>query len=730
MSSIGLGNPVNAQISPPGDVDWYKFEAVAGRTYVIELFNVSSSLGLEDGYNCGRRGWGLWTAISNPNLVEIGKQCYNNAGGTFQSKQSFIAGESGTYYIKVAPHEDSVSGSYSLHVLPKYDEPGAMWDETTFEPNNASANAYLITPGYEHALTSVIEQHNPIYHTEEADHDWYRFDAVEGRTYVVELFNVSSSLGLEDGYYNCGESGRGLWLLIQNPSYEKVAKQCQNTSGNNVQISTIFTAGSSGPYYIMVMPHDDSVSGSYSIRVLPKYDETGASWDSTTFEPNNRAVNAYAMTPGYTGALSSTIEQHKTENYAPVPDVDWYRFDAVEGRTYVVELFNVSSSLGLEGRGLWLLIQNPSYEEVAKQRKNTSGNNVQISTIVTAGSSGPYHIMVMPHDDSVSGSYSIRVLPKYDEPGASWDSTTFEPNNRAVNAYAMTPGYTGALSSTIEQRKAENYAPVPDVDWYRFEAVAEQTYIAELYSVSSSLGINKGDNCYWLRDRRGLWLLVLDGAFNEIAKQCDSDMSEDVTTSVEFTPGKRGVYYIGVYVQEDNVSGSYAIRVRRPQDVPPTATPIVTPSPSVTSTPELTVTVVPTTTTTPIPSEPPSIAIDPTTGKPGSRFVLSGTNFGTVTHVAIAVNGKNVANTSIISDSMTIALVTAEDAKVGIYRVTITEASSSLAADDPLASVEYTLEEAAPLREDQPEGATSVDVPVSVEPETTVPPVYLPIVVR
>jgi hypothetical protein len=83
-----------------------------------------------------------------------------------------------------------------------------------------------------------------------------------------------------------------------------------------------------------------------------------------------------------------------------------------------------------------------------------------------------------------------------------------------------------------------------------------------------------------------------------------------------------------------------------------------------------------------------------------------------------------------MSDSMTIVLMTNAAAKAGIYRITITTASSSLAADDPLASVEYTLDEAAPLREDQPEGATAVDVPTSIAPESLFPLVYLPIVVR
>ena len=48
--------------------------------------------------------------------------------------------------------------------------------------------------------------------------------------------------------------------------------------------------------------------------------------------------------------------------------------------------------------------------------------------------------------------YSLRVLPKYGEFGASWDAQTFELNNSEANAYALLPGREQALTSTIEQR--------------------------------------------------------------------------------------------------------------------------------------------------------------------------------------------------------------------------------------------------------------------------------------
>jgi hypothetical protein len=92
------------------------------------------------------------------------------------------------------------------------------------------------------------------------------------------------------------------------------------------------------------------------------------------------------------------------------------------------------------------------------------------------------------------------------------------------------------------------------------------------------------------------------------------------------------------------------------------------------------------------------------------------------------VNGEFVVNVSISDGSFTLVLMTAQDAQAGVYQADAVT-TEGLAADETLASIRYTLDADAPLREEQPAEATSVDVPASIAP-MEVPPVYLPLVRR
>ena len=179
----------------------------------------------------------------------------------------------GTTYIKVQPNASTVSGSYSIRLLPNHDEPGATWDPFTFEPNNYRANAYAITPGVTNALTSEIEVRNGNFSTNAVDRDWYRFKAIAGQFYTIELFDVAPSIAIDSGY-NCSNSSyityNGLGMKVFDRNYDELFKQCEpNSTGGSVHHSRTFKAGINGEYYILVIPNASTASGNYSIRVLP-----------------------------------------------------------------------------------------------------------------------------------------------------------------------------------------------------------------------------------------------------------------------------------------------------------------------------------------------------------------------------------------------------------------------------------------------------------------------------
>jgi hypothetical protein len=119
---------------------------------------------------------------------------------------------------------------------------------------------------------------------------------------------------------------------------------------------------------------------------------------------------------------------------------------------------------------------------------------------------------------------------------------------------------------------------------------------------------------------------------------------------------------------------------------------------------------------TPDPLPSPVLNLNYSTGMPGSRFVLTGANFEGGSAITITVNGQNVETISTTADgTFTLVLVTDQNAQLGNYRVSIA-LSNSVAANGTSVTTRYILDDTAPLRQEQPEGATLIDVPISIAP--------------
>ena len=437
ISEIGADRPVTGRLtaapegSENGDQDWYTFSAVAGERYVVEVFDVANTLSLvPKEYNCGdgyKKYYGLILIVTDPSSNEVSKRCTPWGPGNVHTMVAFTAGVSGDYRFQIMSHSPNVEGGYNLRVLPKYDQPDAKWDGVTFEPNNYMENAYPIVPGRENALTSTIGHRNPAFSTTNADHDAYRFEAVAGQTYVVELFNVSSTLALKSSKYDCGDGYKnheGLWLGIFDPFGNEVARQCTHYGTGNVHKLIQFTAGNDGFFHILIYPQEGTVVGNYGLRVLPKYDEPNASWDELSYEPNNRSANAYNLKLGSGTGVVSTIENKSTAFSTNYADQDWFYFVGEAGKTYLIELGDVSDTLTLksvrydcgEGHkdhtGLWLGVFDPTVNELARQCSSNGSDNVYSFIEFTASRDGEYYLLVYTHDSSVSGEYHIEVREK------------------------------------------------------------------------------------------------------------------------------------------------------------------------------------------------------------------------------------------------------------------------------------------------------------------------------
>ena len=568
LSAIGLDNPVAADIHTPGNLDWYKFEVVTGRTYVVEVYNLDVGLGRAGGGNCERfaNHIGLGLVIHDTSVTELRRQCAPFASGAVQNSLLFKATATGLFTLAVVPQSSAanVFGSYMLRILPRHDEPGAAWDNTTAEPNNRNEIAYEILPGLANAQTRTIEERNVAFATSFVDIDVFRINAVQGRTYVVELFNVDAAIA-SDGGANCERfaSHRGLAMVLYQPDNVEIARQCSLWSTGNVHNSLQFTAQFSGSYYVNIYPNANTarVFGAYHIRVLPKYDEEGAAWDSTTFEPNNRLVNAYPIQVGRLNAISSTIEERPVGFSTHFTDIDSYRFQGEADQRYVVELFNVNSNLGKEGgascerfathRGLALFVFSPVRDNPIAGRCAPAGHgNVHTLAEFTADAAGQFLIQVYANSNDVTGSYQLRVLPTYDDPAASWD-IGLEPNNRLTNAYPLAVDPCG-VTTAIDRRRPSFLTNNADLDWFVFNATENEQYKLALSAIEATLQV------------KGLYLQLHNREGTQLQRKVGKNGVE-----LTFTAGYTGPYYAAVYPEEQsfnvpsNSSGSYHISVSK-----------------------------------------------------------------------------------------------------------------------------------------------------------------------
>jgi hypothetical protein len=342
--------------------------------------------------------------------------CELLGSGNTHVRLSFTAGSSTTYYIQIFAGNSNLTGGYRLRILPGYGEEGSAWEETTFEPNDDRTNAYLINVGRETPLSAAIEPRETQYATKGPDNDWYRFEAISGRSYAIELFQVSNTLNPGGGACRA-VGGDGLALFIYSSAKDPIAGDCQALGSGLVHMVVSFTASSSDTFFIRVFPNNANGSGSYSLRVLPRYDEPGASWDAM-FEPNNSYVNAFALPQANGTLLQAAIEARDTRYATNRPDRDWYRLSTVSGQEYTLELLDVETTLTIQGsdcrvvgaQGLAMRVFDPNIRQVARQcdQLENEVGPIHSRLTFTAGTSGDHYIEVFPNGDS-SGSYAIRV---------------------------------------------------------------------------------------------------------------------------------------------------------------------------------------------------------------------------------------------------------------------------------------------------------------------------------
>ncbi|KPL91953.1 PPC domain-containing protein [Herpetosiphon geysericola] len=534
----------NATIANSSDIDYFKFVVTANQTFVIETYNVVGT---------SNDATGLWLYNSSGTLI-ANDQGGNNGTGNVNARIVFTFVTAGTYFIKVGPdYFINWSGTYSLRVLPKYDQAGAAWNTTNdYEPNDVFAIANTITPGYPNAVTRQIFD-NSNYVSADGDQDIYRFTVAANQTFVIETFDVTGN----------SSDATGLWLY--NSSGTLIANdQGGNNGTGTVNARIVFTFATAGTYFIHVeSDYFINWTGTYSLRVLPKYDQAGAAWNATNdYEPNDVFAIANSITPGYPNAVTRQIFDNS--NYVSADgDQDIYRFTVTANQTFVIETFDITGNSS-DATGLWLY--NSSGSLIANDQGGNNGTgNVNARIVFTFATAGTYFIQVeSDYFTNWTGTYSLRVLPKYDQNGAAWDATNdYEPNDVIPIANSIDFESKNAVNRTLFD--ATNYVSrYGDEDFYRFTVTANQKVIIETLNAQSSSG-----------RATGLWLYNSSGTLIS-SDPYGTNYAGGIDARITFTFATAGTYFVAV-ASNDSLYwyGSYTLRICKDSCFKPVYMPFV-----------------------------------------------------------------------------------------------------------------------------------------------------------
>lgn len=260
---------------------------------------------------------------------------------------------------------------------------------------------------------------------------------------------------------------------------------------------------------------------------------------ATEVEPNETRLQAMTIIPG----LDNAVVNAELSNTG---DVDYYRFETPDNRSYVIEIFNVLNSGGsipqvcLETSVGVTLVCDP-------QTDNGSGNAI-VRIVRTLPIGGTFYIRV---DTYVgwAGTYSLRVLPAYGEPGAAWGADN-EPNDEFMLATPL-----GLGPQTAERHKLDSYAGIwqrrAERDIYRLQLSAGIRYRFEVFDIEG------------ISDTRRTTIAVSDKNGNRVASVPDTGRVRggNVDVFIEYTPTTSGLFFVRISNFEGRWMGDYSVRV-------------------------------------------------------------------------------------------------------------------------------------------------------------------------
>lgn len=354
------GAPVSGTIHAAGDTDWFRATLTAGTSYRFRLTNVSLT------------GAHLYVRNSAGTIVT------SDIDGNGNPEIVYTPTTSGSYYLDARAASATAIGTYSVAV-----------DNVSAEDLAAStATTGSIAAGA--TITSTIGV--------AGDVDWIRVTLTAGTLYQF------------DGRGSATFGGTLADPLLRLLNSSGAVVRSDNNSGADNDSRLLYTAASSGTYYIAMQSTSATATGTYTVGVTANPDD----FTTTT-------ATAGVATVG--GTTSGTTEV--------AGDRDWFRAILTAGTSYAIEVRGGSPGSGLRWTQSSVVLRDGTGVQLATDTK--SGLGAAARLVYTPTTTGAFYIDALAYSTGV-GTYTVTVTSgaAQQAPATSEQSGAAQPAPAAI----------------------------------------------------------------------------------------------------------------------------------------------------------------------------------------------------------------------------------------------------------------------------------------------------------
>lgn len=524
------GTVYNRRLETGGDQDWFRFNATAHVSYVIETSNLGDLSVRSVAGDLISKG-DVGAAYADTILALYGTdgttliESNDDGGGGMASRIAWTCPTTGAYYFKVYGYGSASTGTYSVSVTSGAQSVGPI-EFSSFTIDDAqNAERGIVGDGDGSAEPGETVE-VVVWLTNTGNQTATSVQATFTASIVANALQGSTvPFGDIAAGQTARNTGRLLLTLDQNVPL-----------GVQVILTMSITAGNGGPW-----------EDSFALWVGA--DPYG--------EPDNTPAQAKPVETD--GTLYS-------RRISPAGDHDYIKFQAIAGHNYVIQTSNLGDLSGqvpseppkvkggvgaLALDTVMHLFGTDGTTELAYDDDGGSGQASRIAWACPAN--GTYYALVRGHSNTSIGSYQVSVTD------TSTGGDGFgEPDDTYQQARLV------ETDGTLYQRRFE---VVGDQDWIKFNAVVSATpYVIETSNLGDLSGVAstptaKGDVDATMADT----VLELYGTDGTTLITSDDDGGVGIASRIEWTPTTPGIYYVKCRGYGNAVTGTYSISVTGPQ---------------------------------------------------------------------------------------------------------------------------------------------------------------------